>query len=94
MGTAAFAQHLTPLQKSPAKRTFSRAEVSPTTIIARQEKPMSDITGNRVVVLEEDFQTSGAVPTALPAAWLTNNVSQTQGTAATNDDTQGPAFNV
>ncbi len=94
MGTAAFAQHLTPLHNSPAKRTFSRAEVSKTTIIARQEKPMSDITGNRVVVLEEDFQTSGAVPTALPAGWLTNTVAQTQGTAATNDDTQGPAFNV
>ena len=78
MGSAAFAQQLTPLQKSPAKRTFSRAEVSPTTIIARQEKPTSEITGNRVVVLEEDFQTSGAVPTALPSGWTTNTVSQTE----------------
>ncbi len=94
MGSAAFAQQLTPLHKSPAKRTFSKAEVSPTTIITRQEKPMSDIAGNRAVVLEEDFQTSGAVPTALPVGWSTNTVSQTQGTAATGDDTQGPAFNV
>ncbi len=94
MGTAAFAQQLTPLHKSPAKRTLSRAEVSPTTIIARQEKPMSEITGNRVVVLEEDFQTSGAVPTALPSGWTTNIVSQTEGTAATTDDTEGPAFRV
>ncbi len=94
MGTAAMAQQLTPLHKSPAKRTFSRAEVSPTTIIARQEKPMSDITGNRVVVLDEDFQTSGAIPTALPAGWLTNIVSQTEGTSATTDDTEGPAFKV
>ena len=46
------------------------------------------------VLLQEDFQTSGSLPGGLPSGWVTNTVSQTEGTAATTDDTEGPAFRV
>ena len=43
---------------------------------------------NSQVLLQENFQTSGAVPTALPAGWFTNLVLQNQ------TFNEGPAFSV
>ncbi len=80
------------VQQSPARRTFTRNEISPRAS-NRQEMAPSVDWSNRVVLLSEDFQgVSGAMPAGLPAGWSTNTVSQTQGTAATTDDTNGNAF--
>ncbi len=80
------------VQQSPARRTFTRSEISPRASIRQEMAPSVDWS-NRVIILEQDFQgVTGAMPAGLPAGWSTNTVSQTQGTKATTDDTNGNAF--
>ena len=81
------------VQQSPARRTFTRSEISPRASIRQEMAPSVDWS-NRVVLLSEDFQgVTGAMPASLPSGWSTNLVSQTQGTVAnTADDTNGNAF--
>lgn len=73
MGTASIAQNLTPLNQSPAKRTLTKAEVSPMAITHQNEKPVAE-TGDRVVVLNENFQgvALGNTPAAIPNGWATS----------------------
>jgi hypothetical protein len=73
------------------KRPTSREESAP--MVPNRVEPTAH--GDmRNVLLEENFQTSGATPGSLPTGWTTNDVAQTQGTTATTDDDTGPAFKV
>ncbi len=67
------------VQQSPARRTFTRSEISPRASIRQEMAPSIDMS-NRVVLLSEDFQgVSGTMPGALPAGWSTNQVVQQDG---------------
>ena len=80
------------VQQSPARRTFTRSEISPRASIRQEMAPSVDWS-NRVIILEQDFQgVTGAMPAGLPAGWSTNTVVQTQGTVVITDDTNGNAF--
>ena len=73
------------VQQSPARRTFTRSEISPRASIRQEMAPSIDWS-NRVVLLTEDFQgVSGTLPAGLPAGWSTNQVVQA-------DQSQGNAF--
>ncbi len=67
------------VQQSPARRTFTRSEISPKASI-RQEMAPSINWSNRVVLLTEDFQgVTGSMPAGLPSGWSTNQVVQADG---------------
>ena len=67
------------VQQSPARRTFTRSEISPKASI-RQEMAPSINWSNRVVLLTEDFQgVTGTMPAGLPSGWSTNQVVQADG---------------
>lgn len=67
------------VQQSPARRTFTRSEISPRASIRQEMAPSIDMS-NRVVLLTEDFQgVSGAMPGSLPSGWSTNQVVQMDG---------------
>jgi hypothetical protein len=67
------------VQQSPARRTFTRSEISPRASIRQEMAPSIDMS-NRVVLLSEDFQgVSGTMPGALPTGWSTNQVVQQDG---------------
>ena len=67
------------VQQSPARRTFTRSEISPKARI-RQEMAPSINWSNRVVLLTEDFQgVTGSMPAGLPSGWSTNQVVQADG---------------
>ena len=73
------------VQQSPARRTFTRSEISPRASIRQEMAPSIDWS-NRVVLLTEDFQgVSGTLPAGLPAGWSTNQVVQA-------DQSMGNAF--
>lgn len=73
------------VQQSPARRTFTRSEISPRASIRQEMAPSMDWS-NRVVLLTEDFQgVSGTLPAGLPAGWSTNQVVQA-------DQSMGNAF--
>jgi hypothetical protein len=62
------------VQQSPARRTFTRSEISPRASIRQEMTPSVDWS-NRVVLLSEDFQSvTGTLPGALPTGWSTNQV--------------------
>lgn len=62
------------VQQSPARRTFTRSEISPRASIRQEMAPSVDWS-NRVVLLSEDFQSvTGTLPGALPTGWSTNQV--------------------
>jgi len=64
------------VQQSPARRTFTRSEISPKASLRQEMAPSIDWS-NRVVLLSENFQSvTGAMPGALPAGWSTNQVVQ------------------
>ena len=64
------------VQQSPARRTFTRSEISPKASIRQEMAPSIDWS-NRVVLLSENFQSvTGAMPGALPTGWSTNQVLQ------------------
>ncbi|MFA9220917.1 MAG: T9SS type A sorting domain-containing protein [Sediminibacterium sp.] len=64
------------VQQSPARRTFTRSEISPRASIRQEMAPSIDWS-NRVVLLSEDFQSvTGAMPGALPTGWSTLQVTQ------------------
>lgn len=67
------------VQQSPARRTFTRSEISPKASIRQEMAPSVDWS-NRVTLLTEDFQgVMGAMPGALPTGWSTNSVVQADG---------------
>jgi hypothetical protein len=68
------------VQQSPARRTFTRSEISPKATIRQEMAPSADWS-NRVTLLTEDFQgVMGAMPGALPTGWSTGLVLQANGT--------------
>ena len=67
------------VQQSPARRTFTRSEISPKATIRQEMAPSADWS-NRVTLLTEDFQgVMGAMPGALPTGWSTGLVVQADG---------------
>jgi len=67
------------VQQSPARRTFTRSEISPKATIRQEMAPSADWS-NRVTLLTEDFQgVTGAMPGALPTGWSTGLVVQADG---------------
>ncbi len=66
------------VQQSPARRTFTRSEISPRASIRQEMAPSVDWS-NRVVLLSEDFQVPGPMPGALPTGWTTLQVTQADG---------------
>ncbi len=64
-------------QTSAQKHIMRKSEMSQMTS-SRQHKSLAPTSGNRVVVLNENFEgVSGTLPIALPAGWATNTISAT-----------------
>jgi hypothetical protein len=81
LGTAASAQINAPA--NVRKHVLTRENVS--NLVPNRQEARSNDGMMRVTILDEDFQTTGNLPGALPADWLTNDVTLFDGTT-------GPAF--
>lgn len=67
------------------KHVLTRDNVS--NLVANRQEPRDNGSIMRVTILDEDFQTTGNLPEALPEGWTTNDVTLFDGTS-------GPAFYV
>lgn len=89
VGTGLFAQMS---MKDYLNRNQQSKGNTPPMTISRVEAGQNGIE-LREVVLSENFDgVSGTLPVELPIGWSTTDVLKTNGTTATDDDTNGPAF--
>jgi hypothetical protein len=83
LGTAASAQINAPA--NARKHVLTRENVS--NLVPNRQEARSNDGSMRVTILEQDFQTTGNLPGALPTGWTTNDVTLADGAS-------GPSFYV